>query len=267
MKGGSPPSSIFENNPFHRSALCLLTGLYPQGRVADEPSVVGPPHCSYRTGRQKTIWRSIDRATESSHSARTQCPCGERRPSARKMSKLGEYWGWRKSNRTLSQFLQASSRGGSGFGGEQSDVESVPPSFALKWIARPVAASDQGGNLLVLNACLDYFLDGLSDGRRRSQPPLQSSINQSINQSEHGSPPLAGMHSYLVACIAARWPSNTIQFISNHEFINNRQRAQQRLPWVLCIPRQRGLLARPAHKLSFATTFLFVPFVVGYPLQ
>jgi hypothetical protein len=31
MKGGSPPSSIFENNPFHRSALCLLTG-YPQGR-------------------------------------------------------------------------------------------------------------------------------------------------------------------------------------------------------------------------------------------
>ena len=42
------------------------------------------------------------------------------------------------------------------------------------------AASDQGGNLLVLNACLDYFLDGLSDGRRRSQLPLQSSINQSI---------------------------------------------------------------------------------------
>eukprot|EP00966_Prymnesium_polylepis_P070176 1631392-Prymnesium_polylepis.1 len=39
MKGGSPPSSIFGNTPFHRSALCLLTGLYPPGRVADEPSL------------------------------------------------------------------------------------------------------------------------------------------------------------------------------------------------------------------------------------
>ena len=38
----------------------------------------------------------------------------------------------------------------------------------------------RGGNLLVQNACLDHFRDGLSDGRRRSQLPLQSSINQSI---------------------------------------------------------------------------------------
>ena len=38
----------------------------------------------------------------------------------------------------------------------------------------------RGGNLLVQNACLDHFRDGLSDGRRRSQLPLQFSINQSI---------------------------------------------------------------------------------------
>ena len=37
----------------------------------------------------------------------------------------------------------------------------------------------RGGNLLVLNTCLDYFLDGLSDGRRRSQLPLQSISNKS----------------------------------------------------------------------------------------
>jgi hypothetical protein len=40
------------------------------------------------------------------------------------------------------------------------------------------AASDQGGNLLVQNACLDHFRDGLSDGRM-PQPINQSAINQS----------------------------------------------------------------------------------------
>eukprot|EP00966_Prymnesium_polylepis_P236902 5478932-Prymnesium_polylepis.1 len=45
------------------------------------------------------------------------------------------------------------------------------------------AASDQGGNLLVRNACLDHFRDGLSDGGRRSQSINQQSINQpSANQ-------------------------------------------------------------------------------------
>ena len=134
------------------------------------------------------------------------------------------------------------------------------------WRSRPVTASDQGGNLLVLNACLDYFLDGLSDGRRRSQPPVKSSINQSINQSEHGSPPLAGMHSYLVACMAARWPSNTIhQQSSIHQ--QPTARAAAASPGVVYPPAARSRLARSTHKLSFAIRFLFVPFVVGPPLQ
>ena len=39
----------------------------------------------------------------------------------------------------------------------------------------------RGGNLLVQNACLDHFRDGLSDGR--TPQPINQSINQSISQS------------------------------------------------------------------------------------
>jgi len=49
------------------------------------------------------------------------------------------------------------------------------------------AASDQGGNLLVQNACLDHFRDGLSDGRT-PQPINQSAIN---NQSATNNQPSA----------------------------------------------------------------------------
>ena len=132
----------------------------------------------------------------------------------------------------------------------------------------------RGGNLLVQNACLDHFRDGLSDGRTPqpfnqltinhfiinhqpishraataqsasehssvsgSNPSVveatelatahsitqqslskqsvisHSAINQSSVISEHGSSPLAGLHSRLVVCSAARRPSNT--FINNH---------------------------------------------------
>jgi hypothetical protein len=41
------------------------------------------------------------------------------------------------------------------------------------------AASDQGGNLLMQNACLDHFRDGLSDGRT-PQPINQLTINHFI---------------------------------------------------------------------------------------
>ena len=43
------------------------------------------------------------------------------------------------------------------------------------------AASDQGGNLLVQNACLDHFRDGLSDGR--TPQPINQSVSQLISQS------------------------------------------------------------------------------------
>jgi len=44
------------------------------------------------------------------------------------------------------------------------------------------AASDQGGNLLVQNACLDHFRDGLSDGR--TPQPISQSVSQLISNQQ-----------------------------------------------------------------------------------
>eukprot|EP00966_Prymnesium_polylepis_P265170 6126194-Prymnesium_polylepis.1 len=44
MKGGSPPSSIFENNPFHPFSTLPADRFVYTRRAADEPSFVGPPH-------------------------------------------------------------------------------------------------------------------------------------------------------------------------------------------------------------------------------